>query len=183
VAKRHARLRVGPLVAIVTAAMALSLLLETALGLIEAQAVASDAAFQLLRRVPGAALILFLLVLVPGLRARHRRHARTSGEPVPAELPLLAHQIDWIGAAGNYLEVHCAAGLVMRRMTMAQAEAALAPQGFVRIHRSTLVNKRRIARIHRGKLPDEVELLDGRRLRVGAAYRAGLPVLDRRQAA
>ena len=95
----------------------------------------------------------------------------------------MAHQIDWIGAAGNYLEVHCAAGLVMRRMTMAQAEAALAAQGFVRIHRSTLVNKARIARIHRGKLTDEVELLDGCRLRVGTAYRAGLPVLDRRQAA
>ena len=183
IAKRRACLRAGPLVAIMAAATALSLLLEIAFGLVETQAIASDVAFQFLRRVPGAALLLFLLVLARGLRARHRRHTHAAADPLPVELPLMAHQIDWIGAAGNYLEVHCAAGLVMRRMTMAQAEAALAPQGFVRIHRSTLVNKSRIARVHRGKLSDEVELVDGRRLRVGAAYRAGLAAPDRRQAA
>ena len=183
IAKRNAPLRAGPLAAIVLVTASVSVLLEILFGLVEARTFASDAAFQLVRRVPGAALLLFLLVLVPGLNARHSRQQRLSAGISPAELPLMAHQIDWIGAAGNYLEVHCAAGLVMRRMTMAQAEAVLGSQGFVRIHRSTLVNKSRIARVHRGKLTDEIELADGSRLRVGAAYRAGLPDLDRRQAA
>ena len=63
---------------------------------------------------------------------------------------------------------------------MAQAEAELAGHGFVRIHRSTLVNAARVAAIRRGKQFDEVELTGGRRLKVGDSYRSGLAFLERR---
>ena len=155
-----------------------SLLLEAGLGLI-APAAAPDLAFELIRRLPGAG---FVLVMILALRMERARGARKAANDTQ-ELPLLAHQIDWIGAAGNYLEFHCAAGLVMRRMTLAEAEARLAAADFVRIHRSTIVNAARIVRIRRGKLADEVELAGGRLLKVGAAYRPGLARVERRLAA
>ena len=158
----------------------LSLLLESGLGLIEVPASARELGFQLLRRVPGAVLVLFLLLL--GRRIGSRNAGR-SGEAGAAPLPLLAHQIDWVRAAGNYLEFHCPAGLVMRRMTIKQAETALGAHGFVRIHRSLLVNGARIACLHRGKLVDEVELVDGTLLRVGGAFRSQLRRIEPRRAA
>ena len=71
----------------------------------------------------------------------------------------------------------------MRRLTIKQAEASLADQGFVRIHRSLLVNAARVAQLHRGKLYDEVELVDGTLLRVGGAYRSQLRREEPRRAA
>lgn len=170
----------GALAAILAGTALLSLLLEVGLGIIAAPASSSELAFQALRRLPGAALVLFLMLLAGVLRARGLVRAEAAA---PAPLPLLAHQIDWIRAAGNYLEFHCAGGLVLRRMTIKQAEAALADQGFVRIHRSLLVNASRIARLHRGKLADEVELVDGTLLRVGGAYRSQLRRREPRRAA
>ena len=170
----------GPLATIIAGAALLSLLLETGLGFIATPASPGALGFELLRRVPGAVLVLFLLVLG---RSLNGRSAARDGAAAAPPLPLLAPQIDWIRAAGNYLEFHCPAGLVLRRMTIKQAEAALAAQGFVRIHRSLLVNGSRISRLHRGKLADEVELLDGTRLRVGGAYRPQLRRLEPRRAA
>jgi len=176
------RRRAGTMVAIMAAAAAvLSLLTEAGLGLIAAERT-PDLAFQLLRRVPGAGLFLFLILALPAWQERRSAASDRAADPAP-ELPLLAHQIDWIKAAGNYLEFHCAAGPVLRRMTMAQAETLLARAGFVRIHRSAMVNAARIARVRRGKLVDEVELVDGRRLKVGGAYRARVAPLERRLAA
>ena len=166
------------LAALVAGTALLSLLLEAGLGLI-APAAAPDLAFELVRRLPGAALVLAAIVM---LRMGHGRAAHRAAAN-DAELPLLAQQIDWIKAAGNYLEFHHGSGLVMRRMTLAQAEARLAAADFVRIHRSTIVNAARIVRIRRGKLADEVELAGGRRLKVGDAYRSGLAALERRLAA
>ncbi len=165
----------GRLAALLAGAASASLLLEAGFGLI-APAAAPDLAFELVRRLPGAALVLFLVLI---LRMGRERAAASDAEA----LPLLAHQIDWIKAAGNYLEFHCAAGLVMRRMTLAEAEARLAASDFVRIHRSTIVNAARIVGIRRGKLADEVELAGGRLLKVGPAYRPGLAMLERRLAA
>ena len=164
--------------AVVVAAAAVSLLLEHGFGLIDLGV--SNAGFQLLRRLPGAGLVLVLLLLLPRLRERPPP-ARLAGET--PDLPLLPVQIDWIKAAGNYLEFHHAGGMVMRRMTLAEAESALAAHGFVRIHRSLLVNRSRIAGIRRGKLADEVELIDGPALKVGDAYRAVLAVLEQPRAA
>jgi DNA-binding LytR/AlgR family response regulator len=59
-------------------------------------------------------------------------------------------------------------------MTMAQAEQALAGKAFVRIHRSMLVNRARIAGLDRRERPREVRLIDGSVVKVGEAYRANL---------
>lgn len=171
--------RPGRLAAILVGAGLVSLALELALGFIPVPGSGRALLLEALRRVPGAALVLFLLLIAQAVRGRHGAPARTVGAP----LPLLPRQIDWIKAAGNYLEFHCAAGLVIRRMTIKQAERALADEGFVRIHRSRLVNASRIVRLHQGKLADEVELADGSLLRVGGAYRSQLRRIAPRRAA
>lgn len=170
--------RPGRLAAILIGAGLVSLALEIALGFIPVPGSARALLLEALRRVPGAALVLFLLLLARAVRGRQAAAVRTADAP----LPLLPRQIDWIKAAGNYLEFHCTAGLVMRRMTIKQAESALAGEGFVRIHRSRLVNASRIVRLHQGKLADEVELADGTLLKVGGAFRSQLRRIAPRRA-
>ena len=53
-------------------------------------------------------------------------------------------EIDWIGAADNYVCLHCGAETHILRETMGELEARLAPARFVRIHRSAIVNIDRI---------------------------------------
>lgn len=54
-------------------------------------------------------------------------------------------EIDWVSAAGNYVELHGRFGSELARRTMADIEAELAPHGFVRVHRSRLVRRTAIA--------------------------------------
>lgn len=164
-----------PIAAVLAGTALLSFVLELAFGLIR-PADAADLGFQLVRRLPGAGLVMVLLLIGAMWSVREAR--RNAPQEAP-ELPLLAHQIDWIKAAGNYVEIHGAAGLVLRRMTMGQAEARLAGAGFVRIHRSVLVNSARIAGVRRGKRADEVETASGEVLKVGTAYRASIAELER----
>jgi hypothetical protein len=165
-----ARWRIGfILLAAALVSIALDLLGRPAAGL-DAGAIA----FEALRRVPAAGLVAALLVLAAFLQRRESVGDAAAPEPERAaadRLLLLPQQIDWIKAAGNYLEIRSAGGVTLRRMTMAEAESLLAREGFIRIHRSALVNRSRVARIARGKIADEVELADGTWLKVGGAYR------------
>ena len=83
-------------------------------------------------------------------------------------------RVDWIRAAGNYVEIRIAGRSVLKRMTMAQAEHALADTVFIRIHRSMLVNRGRIAGLDRCDRPRHIRLTDGSVVKVGEAYRANL---------
>jgi DNA-binding LytR/AlgR family response regulator len=58
----------------------------------------------------------------------------------------------------------------VQRASIGSVERELATHGFVRIHRSTLVRRDRIARIR----PHDVVLHDGTHLPVGKRYRAAL---------
>jgi hypothetical protein len=51
-------------------------------------------------------------------------------------------EIEWVEAQGNYVALHTAASEVrLLRQTLAEVEARLAPHGFIRTHRSALVNR------------------------------------------
>lgn len=122
--------------------------------------------FALVRRLPGllaAAALLAALALPAKARA-----AAASAEP--GDLPLTPRQIDWVSAAGNYVELHGCGRTLVHRAPLASLEAQLSPHGFVRVHRSTLVRRDRIRRIR----PLDVVLEDGTSLRTGKRYRAGL---------
>ncbi len=53
-------------------------------------------------------------------------------------------QIAWIEAAGNYVEIHTGATAHLARGTLAAFAEKLAGRGFVRVHRSRIVNRSRI---------------------------------------
>ncbi len=54
-------------------------------------------------------------------------------------IPVDLSQVHWIGAAGNYAELHGASGRHLARITMADLERRLDPARFVRVHRSAIV--------------------------------------------
>jgi two-component system LytT family response regulator len=55
--------------------------------------------------------------------------------------------IDWVDAAGDYMCVHAEGRTHVVRATMKQFEERLDPADFQRIHRSTIVNLRRIRKL------------------------------------
>jgi two-component system, LytTR family, response regulator len=86
--------------------------------------------------------------------------------------------IDWIGAAGDYTELHVGAKVWLMRESMSALEAKLRPLGFARIHRSTIVNTDRVVEL---KALDDGEytvlLRDRTPLKLSRNYRHALPIL------
>ncbi len=91
--------------------------------------------------------------------------------------------IDWIEAAGKYLDIHAGKDVHRIREGMNELETRLDPEKFARIHRSYIV---RIARIremqswHKGEYV--VILSDGTKLVTGRGYRDNLNALLNRTA-
>jgi hypothetical protein len=74
-------------------------------------------------------------------------------------------EIDWVEAAGNYVCVHAGADTHIIRDSMKSLEARLAPSGFLRIHRGTIVNLARVKAVEIAAGRDAaIVLQDGTRL-------------------
>jgi two-component system, LytTR family, response regulator len=87
-------------------------------------------------------------------------------------------EIDWIGSADNYAELHIGAKSHLLRETLAALEARLAPEKFLRISRSVIVNTQRIKELHRLFYGGyELVLHDGTRLMSSRRYRNKLKQL------
>ena len=56
-------------------------------------------------------------------------------------------EIDWIDAAGDYMCIHACGETHVLRATMKQLESSLDPQTFQRVHRSAIVNLRRVRKL------------------------------------
>lgn len=81
-------------------------------------------------------------------------------------------EIDWVGARGNYAELHVGAEAYRVRETMADLEARLDPRRFLRVHRSTIVNLDRVRELRPWFGGDyRVSLLDGTELHLSRLYR------------
>ncbi len=86
--------------------------------------------------------------------------------------------VDWIGAAGNYAELHVGRDTHLVRGTLTGLEARLPADRFARIHRSTIVHLDRIESLHPWSHGDmEVVLRGGTRLRLSRRYRAALEAM------
>jgi hypothetical protein len=84
-------------------------------------------------------------------------------------------EILWIEAAGNYVELHLPGKSLLQRQTLAAAARELAARGFVRIHRSRLVNRRHVRASETNDSGDfTVTLSDGRRIAGGRRWRGAL---------
>ncbi len=81
-------------------------------------------------------------------------------------------EIDWIGSADNYAELHVGAKSHLLRETLASLEGRLAPERFVRISRSVIVNAQRIKELKRLFYGGcELTLQDGTKLTLSRRYR------------
>ena len=80
--------------------------------------------------------------------------------------------IDWLGAADNYVEVHVGAETHLLHETLNALETRLDPARFLRIHRSRIVSVDRVRELR--SMPHgeyEIVLHDGTRLSSGRSYR------------
>jgi two-component system LytT family response regulator len=88
-------------------------------------------------------------------------------------LLVAAAEVDWIEAEGKYVRLHTAGGTHLVRQSMSEVEERLDVRRFVRIHRGTIVNLKRIAEIHDGFGGSLFVLLrDGAKLTMSRRYRA-----------
>jgi two-component system LytT family response regulator len=60
---------------------------------------------------------------------------------------LQPQEIDWVESDGDYVRIHTAGATHFTRMKLTEIERRLAPEGFVRIHRSRIVNLAHVAEI------------------------------------
>jgi DNA-binding LytR/AlgR family response regulator len=88
--------------------------------------------------------------------------------------------VDWIGAEGEYIRFHVGADSYLERGSLTEAADRFGAFGFVRIHRSAIVNRDRIVSIERTRWGNPlVRLRSGERLAVGKKYRAALQGVTR----
>jgi len=86
---------------------------------------------------------------------------------------LPVEEVLWIEAANKYLVIHCAGRTHILRQTLQSLEASLDPGQFLRIHRSTLVNKAAVRGLHPLFQGDYVvKLTDGTEVTLSRNFRA-----------
>jgi len=88
--------------------------------------------------------------------------------------------IDWIEAYGNYVRLHVGKGVHLIRETLGNIERKLDPTRFARVHRSSIVNLDRVARMDLWGAGDYVVLLkDGTKLKLSRWYRSRIEAATR----
>ncbi len=84
-------------------------------------------------------------------------------------------EVAFIEAAGNYVELHRGRTPILHRAPLSEMERQLQGQGFVRIHRSRIVQRARIDQVESKPSGDYVvRLADGRELAGSRRYRRPL---------
>lgn len=80
-------------------------------------------------------------------------------------------RIDWIEAEGDYVRIHAGGKSWLMRATMMAMEKDLDDHRFVRVHRSAIVNLRRVARTAATPTGSKtLRLIDGTEIRIGRAF-------------
>jgi two-component system LytT family response regulator len=133
-------------------------------------------------RLPGVAAAWSvdpeLRELLAMLRSEERRDERFLIRSGHRMYFVLASDIEWADAAGNYVRLHANGRAHLYRDTMKALELRLDARRFVRIHRSAIVNIDRVAQIEpyvHGEYV--VTMRDGTRLTSSRAHSAGLRAL------
>ncbi len=99
---------------------------------------------------------------------------RAGGKTVFVELG----EVEWMEAAGNYVQLHARGSAHLLHVTMNTLEKSLDPEVFLRVHRSAIVNVRRIRSLEPAMHGEYVVTLEsGVRLESGRAYSERLRAL------
>jgi two-component system LytT family response regulator len=85
-------------------------------------------------------LVALIHELAPQPKTISRLAVKSGGHVVFLKMD----EIDWIEAAGNYLELHTGKQSHLLRGRLSELERQLKPEQFFRIHRSTIVNLDRV---------------------------------------
>ncbi|MCR6628123.1 MAG: LytTR family DNA-binding domain-containing protein [Pseudoxanthomonas sp.] len=113
------------------------------------------------------------------LRREEKLAVRDGGRTVRVDL----HSIRWIDAAGDYMCIHTDGEApngttLILRATMRELEKQLDPQRFPRIHRSTIVNARRVVEMRPHTNGESFLRLDcGQELKLSRSHRDKLAML------
>jgi two-component system LytT family response regulator len=100
-----------------------------------------------------------------------RLMVRSAGQVAYVQVP----DIDWVEAADYYVCLHVGTRSHLLRKSMAELEQELDPQIFCRIHRSTIVNLRRVRALQVDAAGEYEVILDGgRKLRLSRRFRKDL---------
>ena len=100
-----------------------------------------------------------------------RLSIRDSGETINVNV----ESIDWIDAAGDYMCVHAEGDTHVLRGTMKRLEELLDPDKFVRVHRSTIVNRLRVRSLRPHRNGEYFLKLDNdRELKLSRKYKFNL---------
>jgi two-component system LytT family response regulator len=84
-------------------------------------------------------------------------------------------EVDWIQAAGDYVNLFQGKKSVLMHTTISSLEQKLENHGFLRIHRSIIVNRKRITELHPIQNGEyDVILSDGTELKLSRNYRHAL---------
>lgn len=94
---------------------------------------------------------------------------RDAGRSVGIEI----QEIDWVEAAGNYVQIYTARRTHLIRHTVKAMQAKLDPEQFVRVRPSAIVNAERVQRlVHRPGGEYLITLLDGTQIPSSRSFRA-----------
>jgi DNA-binding LytR/AlgR family response regulator len=86
---------------------------------------------------------------------------------------IAAQDIERIDAERDYMRLHVGARSYLLHQTISVLEARLDPSRFIRLHRSVIVRRDRIARLGHDRAGAwQAELVDGARVRIGRTYLA-----------
>jgi two-component system LytT family response regulator len=120
--------------------------------------------------------ILSLLETIASPRRYLKRLAvRSAGKTIFVDID----EVDWIEAAENYVHLHAGTAGHLLHMTMNNLEKSLDPETFMRIHRSLIVNIRRIKELQAALHGEYVVTLhNGVRLQSGRVYNERLRILS-----
>jgi two-component system, LytTR family, response regulator len=116
-----------------------------------------------------------LVALVEDVRAPRRGGPRLLVRSGGRVVYVAMDQIDWVEAEGNYSVLHVGSAAYRVRSTITALLEQLAPHGFARIHRSTLVNIQRIRELRIAAGGDyDVVLTTGESLGLTRLYKEAL---------
>jgi two-component system LytT family response regulator len=100
-----------------------------------------------------------------------RLTVRSAGKVAYIQIP----DIDWVEAADYYVCLHVGAKSHLLRKSMAELEQELDPRIFCRVHRSTIVNLRKVSALKVDAAGEHEVILDsGQRLRLSRRFRKEL---------
>lgn len=117
--------------------------------------------------------------LVAGKKGGAGRPSRLLIRGTKSERFLDMNEIEWVEAAGNYVNIHAREGRFFLRGTLSQVEEKLSPDRFVRVHRSNIVNLDQVREILPNPSGDGLIVLkSGGHVPLSRRYRSRLKPLE-----